>query len=278
MKKGPERPCMLKRNLRCPLAFPFFNVEVFVRTSRHFGERISPTAVARNAEREARVNACRLFHAVMERKGRTLELFPQLFNDHRNGRIVRTAKEDHELVPSTTTHEIILAQKFSGDLAERPEHFIAGRMSVGIVDRLEIVEVDHHQCNMFVVFSHAAMPAPQQFFDDAVKVLPREHAGQRIVRGFLIPLELSASGFQAPDLCFKAANHDTLHPLQKEGPSADEHVSSPCISIDAVLKNRKFSDYQRVMLSYKSIFVNDWWPQNALYCRYIFGKFVIFTP
>ena len=62
------------------------------------------------------------------------------------------------------------------DIADQPQHLVAGEMAVGIVERLEMVDVEHQQRQRLA----ARQRSLHRHLDRAVEIFAVAEAGQRI--------------------------------------------------------------------------------------------------
>ncbi len=65
--------------------------------------------------------------------------------------------------------------------AKVPQHPVAGLVAPGIVELLEVVDVDHHHTHRLLIAAGAAQLSLQRFF----QVAPVEQPGQRVPDGLL---------------------------------------------------------------------------------------------
>ena len=58
-------------------------------------------------------------------------------------------QQQGHLVTAETTHDVVAARGTDEQVGEQNEHLVAGRMSVAVVDRLELVDVQNDQRRPF---------------------------------------------------------------------------------------------------------------------------------
>jgi len=92
----------------------------------------------------------------------------------------------HKFVAAEPRHEILRAQHFAQPVGDRAQQPVAARMTQGIVDLLELIEVDKQQCRQL----HGVMRNRQKALDLVAEVEP---VGQR--RQFVVTRQMSNSGF-----------------------------------------------------------------------------------
>ena len=91
--------------------------------------------------------------------------------------LVEIFKDDNELVAAQTRHGIPLANagfETQGDLLQK---LVADRMTQGVIERLEVVEIDQHQCAVPVVSRTVGHGLPQTIKHQATI----GQIGQRVV-------------------------------------------------------------------------------------------------
>ena len=68
------------------------------------------------------------------------------FLGHRTGsRQIGSAEQDDELLAPVAGHRVGLPDRRPQECAKGPEGGVAGRMAMGVVERLEVVDVEHDQ-------------------------------------------------------------------------------------------------------------------------------------
>ena len=95
------------------------------------------------------------------------------------GLLVRTdiLLEHHEFVAAEARHEILRAQHGAQPVGYRAQQLVAARMAQGVVDLLELVEVDEQQCRQLL----GIVRYRQQTLDLVAKIDPVGKRGQFVV-------------------------------------------------------------------------------------------------
>ena len=65
---------------------------------------------------------------------------------HRQHFVATLRQQDNELVAPQPCHQILFAHAVAHPLGHHIEQDIPGLMAEGVVDRLEVIEIDKHQC------------------------------------------------------------------------------------------------------------------------------------
>ena len=84
--------------------------------------------------------------------------------------------QDEELIPSPASVDILGAQNVAQALGYGAEHLIAGGVTEGVVDLLEVVKVDHQDGHRLAAAA-CSRGSPSQVFSQGAAV---EQPGQRI--------------------------------------------------------------------------------------------------
>ncbi|MCY1522301.1 hypothetical protein D9M68_571460 [compost metagenome] len=96
---------------------------------------------------------------------------------HRTGAgLAGRGQQHHELFAAETAQQVAGPQLRRRQSCERLQHGIAGRVAVGVVDRLEMVDVDDQQRGGRLAAGGARQLAAGAFLE----CLARQHAGQRV--------------------------------------------------------------------------------------------------
>ena len=90
--------------------------------------------------------------------------------------------EHHEFVAAEPRHEILRAQHVAQPVGDRAQQLVAAGMTQGVVDLLELIEVDKQQCRQLV----GVMRDRQQPFDLVAEIEP---VGQR--RQFVVTRQMA---------------------------------------------------------------------------------------
>ena len=69
----------------------------------------------------------------------------EAFGDVASARDRRPRQQRHELVPAPARSEIPAAQRTSEQFTDEHEHGITLQVAVGLIDELELIDVDHQQ-------------------------------------------------------------------------------------------------------------------------------------
>src|SRR5262252_8790774 len=78
----------------------------------------------------------------MDLDGAFLDRGANAFGGRERRARVTAGKKDQELFPAVATDIIIAAQAGSDPFGDHPQDLVAGRVSAGVVDALEMVDVD----------------------------------------------------------------------------------------------------------------------------------------
>ena len=90
----------------------------------------------------------------------------------------RVAQQDHELLAAVAGRDVVLADGRDDRAADRAQDLVAGRVTVRVVEDLELVDVDHQDADRV---ARAAAPGEQAA--ELVEVAPVRQAGQGVGRG-----------------------------------------------------------------------------------------------
>ena len=109
------------------------------------------------------------------------DCLPQVLGNAR-GVLDRAVLEQHaELVATEPRQRVAFAQALLQHGADLPHELVAGRMAAGVVDDLELVEVEIHHRVMPALLARAGERAVQAMLELA----PVDESGQRIVAGLV---------------------------------------------------------------------------------------------
>ena len=100
---------------------------------------------------------------------------------------VGTANQHRELVAAQPRHQIIAAHMLVQALSDGLQHLIASAVTVLIVDRLEVIEVEQHQGHGFT----AAQGIGHGRFGALHQVATVGQFGQRVMEGGVLELQLT---------------------------------------------------------------------------------------
>ena len=102
------------------------------------------------------------------------------------------AQHQDELVAAVACRDVVGAQRFAQDRAQFAQHLIAGGMSEGVVNVLELVHIGEHHHDFFAVAHCAVEQALGDFIQPATIQQPRQRIGGVGV------FQLSPTGFDPP--------------------------------------------------------------------------------
>ena len=91
---------------------------------------------------------------------------------------VGVPQQDDELLPAEARRDVVLAHRRHDGARDRPQHLVAGRMAVGVVEDLELVDVDHEDPD-----GVPRAPALGEQRDELLEVAAVRQPGQGIGRG-----------------------------------------------------------------------------------------------
>ena len=107
--------------------------------------------------------------------------------------------EHHEFVAAEARHEILRAQHGAQPVGDRAQQLVAAWMTQGVVDLLELVEVDEQQCRQLLGF----VPQGQQTADLVTEIDPVGKRGQ-----FVVTRQMTDPGFRVAPLGDVFKQHD----------------------------------------------------------------------
>jgi len=111
--------------------------------------------------------------------------------------------EHHEFIAAEPRHEILRAQHFAQPVGDRAQQLVAARVTQGVVDLLELIEVDKQQCRQLV----GMMRNRQQTLDLVAEI---EAVWQR--RQLVVTRQMGNSGFGVAPLGDVFKQHDGAAP------------------------------------------------------------------
>ena len=118
------------------------------------------------------------------------------------GRLVGRADvllKDHEFIAAEPRHEILRPQHRTQPIGDRAQQLVAAGMAQGIIDLLELIEVDKQQCRRLL----GIVRDRQQTFDFVAEVDPVRKPGQ-----FVEPRQMRNPGFRVAPFGDVLEQHD----------------------------------------------------------------------
>ena len=146
------------------------------------------------------------------------------------------ARDDRdEFLTAEASDHVVLAHRGAGDRAEQAQRLIADRVSVAVIDRLEMVEVEHQHAH-----PPAALGLPRHHLAGRLEESAAvEQAGHRIgQRGLLVDADGALLGQHQHD---EGGPHDIEHDFEREqrDPPARERDDAALGGKHAGQRNRK---------------------------------------
>ena len=119
--------------------------------------------------------------------------------------------EHHEFVAAEARHEILRAQHVAQPVGDRAQQLVAAGMTQGVVDLLELIEIDEQQCRQLL----GALLDRQQPADLVAEIDPVGQRGQ-----FVVTRQMADPGFRVAPLGDVFKQHDgaaARHRLERPG-------------------------------------------------------------
>jgi hypothetical protein len=108
-------------------------------------------------------------------------LIPEAVGDDACRRPGRGTEEHHELLAPVAARDVVLAERSVDELRNVAEDAVAVLVAVGVVDQLEVVDIDDDDGKWPLV----ALRVCGLLAESALEVTPIEQTGERIVRRVL---------------------------------------------------------------------------------------------
>ena len=133
---------------------------------------------------------------------------------------VARRQQERELVAAGAVGAVAAAQVGPHDLGDRPQQVVARRVAALVVDRLEVVDVDHHQGERLAVVARLGDPDVELLLETAVVAEPGQPVEQRVEAGPVVGLAELAHvvvdrGEATAD---RTAQDEQDHPEQQRAP------------------------------------------------------------
>jgi hypothetical protein len=81
----------------------------------------------------------------MELKRPLVNQADEVFTGAHRSLLIPLGQEDHELITGVTDRQVLLPRRFFDEIGQMDERLISGIMSVGVIDVLEMIQVQHDQ-------------------------------------------------------------------------------------------------------------------------------------
>ncbi len=112
----------------------------------------------------------------------------QMVRDDLRALGVTAGEQQRELVAAGAIGAVAAAQVRTHDLGDRPQEVVAGRVALHVVDRLEVVDVDHDERQRLLVVACLPDTRVELLLEGAVVPETRQAVEERIEAGAVIGL------------------------------------------------------------------------------------------
>ncbi len=151
-------------------------VQRLIGPLHHIGQRLALAVQHREADGNGDIDAAR---ALLDRERLTGDRAPQPLGHHAGDMQIGFRHHDHELLAAVAAGQIDAADRLADTHGEFPEHVVAGVMAIAVIDRLEEVDVEHHQRQRLAARRRLFRQRHQMAFHVAAVVQAGERVGDR---------------------------------------------------------------------------------------------------